>query len=47
MAAGSLNLGVITEAQSGGFLDWFLLPLLPLFFVYLHFRRSRNQQSAI
>jgi NADH-quinone oxidoreductase subunit H len=35
MAGGSLNLGVITEAQSGGFSNWFVLPLLPLFFVYL------------
>ena len=35
MAGGSLNLGDIIQAQSGGFLNWFLLPLLPLFFVYL------------
>jgi NADH-quinone oxidoreductase subunit H len=35
MAGGSLNLGVITEAQSGGFSQWFVWPLLPLFFVYL------------
>jgi len=34
MAAGSLNLGDIVRAQSGGFSNWFLLPLLPLFFVY-------------
>ena len=34
MAGGSLNLGVITEAQSGGVSNWFILPLLPLFFVY-------------
>jgi NADH-quinone oxidoreductase subunit H len=35
MAGGSLNLGVITEAQSGGLSQWFIWPLLPLFFVYL------------
>jgi len=34
MAAGSLNLGDITRAQAGGFSNWFLVPLLPLFFVY-------------
>ena len=34
MAAGSLNLGDIVRAQAGGFLNWFLLPLLPLFFVF-------------
>jgi len=34
MAGGSLNLGVITEAQAGGVTSWFWLPLLPLFFVY-------------
>jgi len=35
MAGGSLNLGVITEAQGGGVSQWFIWPLLPLFFVYL------------
>lgn len=34
MAGGSLNLGDIVEKQSGGFGNWFLLPLFPLFLVY-------------
>lgn len=34
MAGGSLHLGAITEAQAGGVLNWFWLPLFPLFIVY-------------
>jgi NADH-quinone oxidoreductase subunit H len=34
MASGSLNLGDIVNRQQGGVQNWFVLPLLPLFFVY-------------
>ena len=34
MAAGSMNLSTIVEAQAGPFWEWFWLPLLPLFLVY-------------
>ena len=34
VAAGGLNLGVLAEAQQGGFWNWFIWPLFPLFVVY-------------
>ncbi len=34
MAAGTLNMSGIVNAQAGNFLQWFWLPLLPLFIVY-------------
>ncbi|MFV1997023.1 MAG: NADH-quinone oxidoreductase subunit NuoH [Acidiferrobacterales bacterium] len=34
MVANSLNLKEIVEGQSGSFRDWYIWPLLPLFFVY-------------
>ena len=35
MVGGSLNLGEIVSKQGGGWSEWFFIPLLPLFFVYL------------
>jgi NADH-quinone oxidoreductase subunit H len=35
MAANTLNLVKIVEAQAGGFWQWYFLPLFPLFMVYL------------
>lgn len=35
MAGGSLNLGDIVESQSGSAWNWFVVPLFPLFMVYL------------
>ena len=34
MIAGTMNLTEIVNGQQGGILNWYLLPLLPMFFVY-------------
>ncbi|MCB1584089.1 MAG: NADH-quinone oxidoreductase subunit NuoH [Marinicella sp.] len=34
VAAGTLNLSDIVRAQEGGMLNWYVWPLLPLFFIY-------------
>ncbi len=34
MISGSMNLTDIVNGQQGGMLNWYLLPLLPMFFVY-------------
>jgi NADH-quinone oxidoreductase subunit H len=34
LCAGSLNLGKVVLAQSGGFWHWYFLPLLPMFVIY-------------
>ncbi len=34
MVGGSMNLGLITQAQEGWFWNWHFIPLLPLFVVY-------------
>jgi NADH-quinone oxidoreductase subunit H len=34
MAAGSLNFQTIVQAQNGGLLHWYVIPLFPLFIIY-------------
>jgi NADH-quinone oxidoreductase subunit H len=47
MASGTLNLGRIVEAQSGGPLSWFWLPLLPLFVVYFISGVAEDEPGAL
>jgi len=35
LAAGSLNIGDIVQQQQGTIINWFFIPLLPLFMIYL------------
>jgi hypothetical protein len=47
MASGSMNLGKIVEAQSGGVFSWFWFWLFPLFVVYFISGRGRDQSRAV
>ena len=48
MAAQSLNLGDIVRGQAGsyGLLNWFWIPLFPLFLIVSDFGRGGNQPRA-
>ena len=47
MAGGSLNLGKLVEAQSGGLFSWFWLPLFPLFIIYFVSGGRRDQPGTV
>ncbi len=47
VAAGSLNLGEIVQAQEGSLLHWFWLPLFPLVSDLLYFGCCRDQPCAL